>query len=355
MSASWILTGNMIIARQRHTAIGLHDGRVLVAGGLTANNETTATAELYDPVTGNWSQTSNMSSPRSRQTATLLNDGKVLVAGGRSQSDVSLASAEVYDPATGRWSPIGSMSLPRDQHTATLLQDGRVLVAGGVSFVGPQHDIEKSVEIYDPGAGVWNLTDHMANVRFGHRATLLPDRRVLVTGGSNNAGVDCGSSTSSEIYDSGSARWAFAASMNTARGFHPAVQLSDGRVLVAGGFTPPPDCNTATAVTEIYDSKMGKWAITGSMVYPRGAMHPCALLANGTVLVAGGKIQTDSTFSKTETTELYDPITGTWRLTASMSSVRTGHSLTILSDGRVLTTGGRDNANTLSTAEVFTL
>src|SRR5215212_8842851 len=120
---AWNSTGPMVLARSRHTGTLLSDGRVLVAGGQTgnpANITTTATAEVYEPVTGVWSPTGGMTFPRSRHTAILLLNGKVLVAGGRN-NDLATATAELFDPNTGTWSPTGSMNIPRDFHSATLL------------------------------------------------------------------------------------------------------------------------------------------------------------------------------------------------------------------------------------------
>jgi hypothetical protein len=51
-----------------------------------------------------------------------LPNGKVLVAGGR-----SLSSSELYDPATGTWTATGSLANERYGHTATLLPNGKVL------------------------------------------------------------------------------------------------------------------------------------------------------------------------------------------------------------------------------------
>ncbi len=56
-----------------------------------------------------------------------------------------------------------------------------------------------SAEIYDPALGTWSLTDSMSTVRYYHKATRLPDGRVLVSGGSNDS---IGALASAEIYSS---------------------------------------------------------------------------------------------------------------------------------------------------------
>jgi len=129
-------TGSMAQARYDLTATLLSGGKVLVAGGWYERG-TLASAELFDPKTGRFAATGSMVQSRSDHTATLLADGRVLMAGGDQNlvgplgSGDVLASAELYDPRTGQYSDAGAMTQARDYQTATPLRDGSVLVAGG--------------------------------------------------------------------------------------------------------------------------------------------------------------------------------------------------------------------------------
>jgi hypothetical protein len=119
-------------------------------------------------------------------TAIVLRDGRVLVAGGMDgccgeQSDGQpLASAELYNPRTGRWTRTGSMTMARAGHTATLLPNGRVLVTGGLDSSGTARS---STDLYDPGPGRWRAATPMLVAHADHTATLLRNGPVLVAGG----------------------------------------------------------------------------------------------------------------------------------------------------------------------------
>jgi len=71
----------------------------------------------------------------------------------------------------------------RERHTATVLQNGQVLVAGGDYYDGINAGFLTECELYDPTLGTWSVTASMSTPRFGARAALLRDGRVLEAGG----------------------------------------------------------------------------------------------------------------------------------------------------------------------------
>jgi N-acetylneuraminic acid mutarotase len=290
-----------------------------------------------------------MSIARSRHTATLLKDGRVLVAGGRNVQGSSLRSAELYDPGTETWQQTGNLTDARAWATATLLREGQVLVTGGVSDDRINGAINNSAEIYDPRTGAWTIVDHMANARYGHQAGLLSNGIVLVTGGAGQEG-DCIYKVATEIYDPQSNRWTNVAPMMTARGFHSTAQLADGRILVIGGLTLPATCNEVTASTEVYDLGSQSWTPTGNLKTARSYFRQAAVLVNGKVLIAGGRTES----GPTATAELFDPAAMTWSMASNMLMARRGHTMTVMRDGRVLIAGGDPgNGQLLATAEVY--
>jgi large repetitive protein len=126
----------MTVARLKHTATLLKNGKVLIVGGASGNPPNlTTTAEFYDPATGTFAATGSMATSREEQTATLLTDGNVLIAGGEtpmgSTGLQATATAELYDVAQGSFSAARTMIASRNAHTATLLPNGVVLRAGG--------------------------------------------------------------------------------------------------------------------------------------------------------------------------------------------------------------------------------
>jgi hypothetical protein len=121
--------------------------------------------------------------------------------------------------------------------------------------------------------------------------------------------------------------------------------LSNGTVLVVGG---PADLISSLDSAELYHPTTGTWSNTGTLATGRYS-HTETLLSNGTVLVAGG-------FNRGALTsaELYDPIAGTWSTTPDMATARASHTATMLGTGTVLVAAGLDRIGlALASAELY--
>jgi len=356
-SGTFSITGNMSNARTIHTATLLANGTVLVAGGFNPGvTSALASAELYNPNTGHFSATGSLNTARRAHSAALLSNGKVLVAGGR-LPPTYFASAELYDPVTGLFSTTGSMSTPRAFFTATPLSNGKVLVVGGFNA----GVYLASAEIYDPETGFFSPTGNLHTPREDHTATLLPDGRVLIAGGD----IGAAAFGSAELYDPDTGLFTSTGSLITARTNHTATLLPAtttrprGKVLVAGGDSLDNGGPPAFATAELYDPGTGLFSATGSMAAAR-EFHSAILLPayelrpHGKILVAGGDNGNFST-GLLASAELYDPDTGLFTPTGSLTTARESNTATLLLDGGVLIAGGGTSKTTFASAELYAL
>lgn len=397
------------VGRAQHAATRLDNGMVLISGGVDEGGSgfPIASAILYNP-----ESSANLSLPQvagidrrkgpsSGGTEVILtgrhlrgatavcfgercsSDPPQTLAGGRLKATSPPGTGRVtvsvkrglvrsadgpiftYVPVGGgQWSQAapGSKEAPEQLlqlHAAAPLPSGEVLIGGGVDaggFAGATS--HTSSFIYSPGTDRWRRAPEMT-ARFGreaHTATPLEDGRVLVAGGAE--GINNAQATA-ELYDVLSNRWSGAGSMRQARFFHSANVLADGRVLVAGGncsaevFAVTVRC--ATASSEIYDPRKNEWREAEPMVFPR-AGHSLTRLSDGRVLAAGGQITDEE---GTDWAEVFDPRKGDWRIVDRMIHRRAVHTATPVSVApssvciagceRVLLVGG----TRLHPAEVF--
>jgi hypothetical protein len=139
-------------------------------------------------------------------------------------------------------------------------------------------------------------------------------------------------------------------SMTVGRDGPTATPLKDGRVLVAGGKVARGLVQERTPSAELYDPATGKFSATGSMTDARWG-HTATLLRDGRVLVVGGADLSDG-YDNLKSAELYDPATGKFTLTGSMAAGRADQTATLLKDGRVLVAGGTNSIG-LDSAEIY--
>jgi hypothetical protein len=259
----------------------------------------------------------------------LLPDGRVLVC-GRGPADLT---CETYDPRTNTWSFAASMLGPPG-YPVIVLKSGDVLVMGSQDASGREPAARG--QLYSPSFDRWAEAPAAA-VRYGSSITLLADGRLLVTGGRATPRTESGIATAA-IYDAGADRWSSAGSMNVARAFHTAVLLPDSRVLVTGG----DDALTA----EVYDPRSHTWKFTASRHVDRHYPPMLVLLPSGKVLAASSLpshgIDPNPGLGPQAVpgprAELFDPMSGTFAPLAGAPDDLPGPAIS-LADGRVLFVG----------------
>jgi hypothetical protein len=334
--------GNMNAARSNHVAVKLPNGAVLIAGGTSTAGTALVSSESHAP-DGAFVPNQDMKMARSSFTGTLLASGKVLLAGGLNNSS-GTPTVEIFDPGTGIFT-LGTnhMANGRYQHTATLLPNGDVLIAGGASSFGSDNN---NAEVYHAADGTFSALITMTSTHTGGTATLLPNGKVLIAGGLMPVSVPGGSVetaiTTAELFDPSNNTFTVTGPMNIARSSHIAVLLPNGKVLVTGGVNAS---NMSEGSAELYDPSLGTFSATGSMT-PRGDAA-AAVLPNGKVLVIGGGAP------QTNVAQLYDPISGSFTTIQPMLNARADFPAVLLNDGTVLATGGFSAPNTIANAELY--
>ncbi len=270
----------------------LADGRLFVAGGHISNSVGLPTAAIYDPFIDTWTRLPNMNAGRWYPTVTSLPNGDVLVLSGDIDTTVGRNNLpQVWEMATGRWrdlwnaqpwtalypfmhvapngqvimtgadaitrylDPAGAGTLRfvadsnfgfRDYGTSVLYDDGKLLLVGGGD---PPTATAEVMDLSAPTPS-WTYVSPMATARRQLNATILPDGKILITGGSSGAGFDNETAPvlTTELWDPVTRQFSTLASATQYRGYHStALLLPDGRVLSTGGdhsqnaeiFSPP--------------------------------------------------------------------------------------------------------------------
>jgi WD40 repeat protein len=238
--------------------------------------------------------------------------------------------AAPVDPGT--FSPAGSLAQPRGEHSATLLPDGRVLIVGGFDTGDPA-----SAEVWDPETATFSPAGSLAERRQGPNATLLLDGRVLIVSSPTR------DHASAEVWDPETATFSPAGSLAGDRSAHSATLLPDGRVLVVGGCPDGGhlvsgdvcDDDLASVEVEVWDPATGTFSPAGSLAGARSG-HSDTLLPDGRVLVVGG-CQGHNCDDDPDA-EVWDPETSTFSPAGSPAMGGVGDAV-LLPDGRVFVVG----------------
>lgn len=303
-----------------------------------------------------WVLAGNMVPPKvfSANTSVVLPSGDVLAAGGSLTARIGVVQR--YNPDLWTWSRVSNMHRYRMEHSLTLLQDGSVLAVGGLDADDPEHQFSgpetaRGAERYFPDRDEWVPAgvglQYPQRVR--HVAALLPDGRVLVAGGCH--GLSCEDTpplTNAQLYDPVANRWQDTGVLSTPRVYASAVTLLDGRVLVVGGSEDSGNTlveMSGLQTSEVFDPSTGSWSLVDGMARPRW-LGTATLMLDGRVLVAGhtSPMSVDPWIEeqlREATSEIFDPVSDTWsHLTMMKGPSDMWPGSVRLRSGKVLVAGG---------------
>jgi hypothetical protein len=205
------------------------------------------------------------------------------------------------------------------------------------------------------------VTFPMTLPRYHATSTLLPNGKVLIAGGADLSSSPATTYNDAYLYDPSTKTYTQTGYMNSPRALHTATLLSNGKVLIAGGWIDETGTNLDSA--EIYDPATGVFQVLQHIVMTEGgpmtfnlpmnktrSQHTATLLNDGTVLIAGGYgngPDTAEIFNTNFGIAPYSPYTDYWIYTNdfslnhhNMETQRNTHAATLLKDGRVLISGG---------------
>jgi hypothetical protein len=315
----------------------LQDGRVLVAGGTTVPDSAMnalASAELYTRMTDSvTSAPGMMSAPRIQNAAVTLVDGKVLVVGGAGWSDAVSSnntpsvSADLFDPTSGTFAPTAHpLTTARAGIRAALAWDGRVVITSGG---------DNTADVYDPVADTFTNVPMLAVHTDGFMVRMR-DGRIMI-------GAGDGGQTAVEIFDPAQNKFFMAPSLNQGRSMLTVHTLPDGRIMVIGGASMSAGAvHVPLSSIELYDPATNKWTVAPYTLSTGRCWHASALVSDGTVLVMGG-YNVDNSCMLTAAAQIVDqvdPVAGTVKPFGTLPHPNTEWTAVTLHDGSVLGVGG---------------
>ncbi|HVW09641.1 MAG TPA: TonB family protein [Bryobacteraceae bacterium] len=280
-------TASMHDARQNHVAALLRDGTVLIAGGSGGSSKQSGpltSGEIFDPSTGTFSPTGSLHEAREFAAAAALPDGRILICGGLGSGRKFLASTEIYTPRTKTFTPGPDMTAPRSSFSAIRLKDGRIFLLGGPGAAA------STTEIYDPASNTFHATAKMTSPRYFFSTALLASGKVLIAGGTSDFRGGPAISTT-ELYDPAADRFEPGAPLTIARMYSEATVLPDGKVLLTGGVPGIP--GRPLLPSDLYDPATGTFT-AGPTLRGLHLGHTATVLQDGSVLIAGSSGNADA-------------------------------------------------------------
>ena len=288
--------------RSRHARVGsslidLNSRYILVAGGVGQTK-----LELIDKTNLSLKEIPRTSLNSHGSTYTSIEDNRVFVFGGEdAEPETSAFVMNFEENGNVLKSDLISFRGPVTyEHKALLMGNGKVLVTGGYNS-RYTNQATAAAYVFDPVHNKIETIGGMNVPRVNHTMSLLQDGRVLIIGGNTlNAAGKAIPNNTVEVFDpeTNSFSW-YADRMISPRFGHSSVVLQNGDVLVTGGFTAPTASVNDTAVES--DTKYNTPTNTAEILTADGsvfevlfkqaeprAFHKAVVLESGNVALFGG-------------------------------------------------------------------
>jgi hypothetical protein len=312
-------------------------GGAWFADGMGATPRRSDAALFWEWTTRRWHVLPSLPHPRQGHAAVALPDGRVRVIGGQSHEAHELRTTLVWEPEGQRFQEGPSLRAARSAPIAVGFADGAVLVLG-TDF---DDDFERGTraELLGPNASTWEPAGQTARI-FHPGPVCVSGSRVLIAGGRDNGfgfaiveGVHFAPPLDqmTEVWDRQHQAWGQLSPLTESRDEAAGVTLSDGRVLVVGGWRQGHVLTSA----EVWDPRSGTWSATGGLTTPRSSFALTAL-PGGRALVSGGLAE-DS--KECTAVEIWEPERGGWSPGTPLRVGRAGHRLVEVAPGRFLVVG----------------
>ena len=203
----------------------------------------------------------------------------------------------------------------------------------------------------------WTNQGDLYWMQRGHQAVSLGNGKVLITGGEyTTLGTD-----HTQIYTdnpSGTGTWQGKATMNLNRKFFTLdiIKVNNVTKVLATGGASDNCANCKKNTGEIYDIANNTWTYTSNMNQARH-QHASSILSDGKILISGGASDSFSK-NKLSSTEIYDPTFDTWTLMTPLNTQRLGHKQVTFNDSfgneKVMVIGGYGmNDLKLTSTEIY--
>ena len=237
------------------------------------------------------------------------------------------------------WTQKADMETGRQSVVANAV-DGKIYVIGG-------RYTETLVSEYDPASDTWTIKDSMPTFREIPSGAAV-NGKIYIMGGIPVPFLPA--LTTVEEYDPVTDTWTTKTPMLTPRGSH-CTSVVDGKIYIIGGMTSGPSFWEGMRDTvEIYDPVTDSWSIGASM--PTERVFFTTSVVDGKIYAIGGDLVTMEDIS---TVEMYDPTTDTWTTKSPMPTARAGHVAAVVDGIIYVIGGGTHSANppAFSTVEAY--